>query len=88
MGSGGWFSLMMSAIYASMMLLWFWGSLNKKTFYGRKSLRLSQFLALLGDDGRDHQTSMTIAQQKIALRASHTKLKRVRGARGPPAVVS
>lgn len=72
---------MMSAIYAGMMLLWFWGSTRKKAFYGRKNLKLNQFLALMGNDGHDHQTSMTIAQQKIALKASSTKLKRVRGAR-------
>lgn len=62
------------------MLLWFWGSSKKKAFYGRKKLKLHQFLALMGDDGKDEQTSMTIASQKIALKASATKLKRVRGA--------
>lgn len=56
------------------------GSSKKKAFYMRKRLKLDQFLALMGD-ARDHQNSMTIAQQKIALKASRTSLKRVRGAR-------
>ncbi|CAL8467497.1 g7035 [Coccomyxa elongata] len=77
--TGGWFSVMMSAIYTGIMLLWFWGSSKKKRFYGRKTLKLHQFLALMGDDGKDEQTSMTIAAQKIALKSSSTKLKRVRG---------
>lgn len=72
--------MMMSAIYTGIMLLWFWGSSKKKRFYGRKTLKLHQFLALMGDDGKDEQTSMTIAAQKIALKSSSTKLKRVRGA--------
>lgn len=81
--AGGWFSIMMSVIYASIMLLWFWGTSKKKAFYARKNIKLTNFLALMdaGDGkGRDHQNSMTIAQQNIALRASSTKLKRVRGA--------
>jgi hypothetical protein len=77
--------VMMSGIYTSMMLLWFWGNSKKKAFYGRKTLKLHQFLALMGDDGKDEQTSMTIASQKIALKASATKLKRVRGAAAPAA---
>ncbi|EIE24503.1 potassium transporter [Coccomyxa subellipsoidea C-169] len=77
--TGGWFSVMMSGIYTCIMLLWFWGNSKKKAFYGRKKLKLHQFLALMGDDGKDEQTSMTIASQKIALKASATKLKRVRG---------
>lgn len=76
---------MMSGIYTGIMLLWFWGSSKKKRFYGRKTLKLHQFLALMGDDGKDEQTSMTIAAQKIALKSSSTKLKRVRGAFPPPA---
>ena len=81
--AGGWFSIMMSVIYASIMLLWFWGTSKRKAFYARKNIKLTNFLALMdaGDGkGRDHQNSMTIAQQNIALRASSTKLKRVRGA--------
>ena len=58
------------------------GSNKKKRFYARKRLKLDQFLALMGDNC-DHQTSMTIAQQKIALKASQTSLKRVRGAPTP-----
>ena len=58
---------------------WLQGSTKKKAFYTRKRLKLDQFLALMGD-ARDHQNSMTIAQQKIALKASRTSLKRVRGA--------
>lgn len=58
------------------------GSSKKKAFYARKRLKLDQFLALMGDT-RDHQNSMTIAQQKIALKASQTSLKRVRGAPDP-----
>jgi len=79
--TGGWFSIMMSVIYASIMLLWFWGTGKKKQFYARKSMKLHNFLALMDDSGKskDHQNSMTIAQQNIALRASSTKLKRVRG---------
>ncbi len=74
---------MMSVIYASIMLLWFWGTSKRKAFYARKNIKLTNFLALMdaGDGkGKDHQNSMTIAQQNIALRASSTKLKRVRGA--------
>ena len=74
---------MMSVIYAGIMLLWFWGTSKKKAFYARKNIKLTNFLALMdaGDGkGKDHQNSMTIAQQNIALRASSTKLKRVRGA--------
>ncbi|CAK0787458.1 hypothetical protein CVIRNUC_010678 [Coccomyxa viridis] len=80
--TGGWFSIMMSVIYASIMLLWFWGTSKRKAFYARKNIKLTNFLALMdaGDGkGKDHQNSMTIAQQNIALRASSTKLKRVRG---------
>ena len=71
---------MMSVIYASIMLLWFWGTGKKKQFYARKNMKLHNFLALM-DDGqsKDHQDSMTIAQQNISLRASATRLKRVRG---------
>ena len=78
---------MMSVIYASIMLLWFWGTGKRKAFYARKNIKLTNFLALMdaGDGkGRDHQNSMTIAQQNIALRASSTKLKRVRGALPAP----
>ena len=74
---------MMSVIYAGIMLLWFWGTGKKKAFYARKNIKLTNFLALMdaGDGkGKDHQNSMTIAQQNIALRASSTKLKRIRGA--------
>lgn len=74
---------MMSVIYASIMLLWFWGTNKKKAFYARKNIKLHHFLALMDGGtgaGKDHQNSMTIAQQNIALRASSTKLKRVRGA--------
>ncbi len=61
------------------------GNSKKKAFYARKRLRLGQLLSLMGgDQGRDVQSSMTIAQQKIGLRASQTTLKRVRGARMPP----
>ena len=71
---------MMSVIYASIMLLWFWGTGKKKQFYARKSMKLHNFLALM-DDGqnKNHQDSMTIAQQNISLKASSTRLKRVRG---------
>ncbi len=72
---------MMSVIYASIMLLWFWGTGKKKQFYARKSMKLHNFLALM-DDGHNkanHQDSMTIAQQNISLKASATRLKRVRG---------
>ena len=81
---------MMSVIYASIMLLWFWGTSKKKAFYARKSIKLTNFLALMdaGDGkGKDHQNSMTIAQQNIALRASSTKLKRVRGAVSVPCIL-
>ena len=60
---------MMSVIYASIMLLWFWGTGKKKQFYARKSMKLHNFLALM-DDGHNkanHQDSMTIAQQNISL---------------------
>lgn len=85
--AGGWFSIMMSVIYASIMLLWFWGSGKKKAFYARRNMKLHSFLSLVGsgDNGKDHQNSMTIAQQNIALRASSTKLKRVRGRLAVPA---
>lgn len=81
--AGGWFSVMMSGIYTGIMLLWFWGQSKKKNFYSRKTLKLHQFLALMADDGKDEQTSMTIAAQKIALKSSATKLKRVRGTSFP-----
>ena len=78
---------MMSVIYASIMLLWFWGNGKKKAFYARRNMKLHSFLSLMGsgDNGKDHQNSMTIAQQNIALRASSTKLKRVRGRLAVPA---
>ena len=81
---------MMSVIYASIMLLWFWGTGKRKAFYARKNIKLTNFLALMdaGDGkGKDHQNSMTIAQQNIALRASSTKLKRVRGALSAPCIL-
>ncbi len=41
---GGWFSLMLAAIYAYIMLLWFWGRSRKDAFFRARQQSLAQFV--------------------------------------------
>ena len=79
--AGGWFSILMSVIYASIMLLWSWGKGRKDRFFKRQRLRLDQMVAL--QSARDDQLSFTISQQKLALQDGALRLKRVRGVPAP-----
>jgi K+ transporter len=44
--AGGWFSLMMAAIYACIMMLWQWGSTRKHAFFDSHSVPLESFLRM------------------------------------------
>ena len=45
-GAGGWFSLMMAAIYAAIMMLWQWGSTRKHAYFDSQSVPLDSFLRM------------------------------------------
>ena len=45
-GAGGWFSLMMAAIYAAIMMLWQWGSTRKHAYFDSQSVPLEGFLRM------------------------------------------
>ncbi|KAK9823651.1 hypothetical protein WJX72_004427 [[Myrmecia] bisecta] len=63
---GGWFSIMMAAIYASIMLLWFWGSTNKSHYFKKKVVDLERLLGLCpGPAGPD--ASMQDPEAKLCL---------------------
>jgi len=49
--TGGWFTLMMSAIYTFIMLLWFWGSRHKTNYFSRHATNLSKLLQIRGGEG-------------------------------------
>ena len=83
--AGGWFSILMSVIYASIMLLWSWGKGRKDRFFKRQRLRLDQMVAL--QSARDDQLSFTISQQKLALQDGALRLKRVRGGPAPSLLI-
>jgi len=76
--AGGWFTLCLAFVNASLMLLWFWGNSKKQAFFRRMTVPLGSFLKL--GQASDNQLSMTIAQQKVQLSASGSSIKRARGA--------
>jgi len=55
--AGGWFSLMMAAIYACIMMLWQWGSTRKHAFFDSHSVPLESFLRMSEQARRRHQRS-------------------------------
>jgi KUP system potassium uptake protein len=59
--TGGWFSLMMSAIYTAIMLLWFWGSRHKNRYFSSHATNLSKLLQVKGG-GKD-EPSITVMGQ-------------------------
>ncbi|KAK9819481.1 hypothetical protein WJX81_002292 [Elliptochloris bilobata] len=75
--TGGWFSLMMAVIYASIMMLWQWGSTRKVAYFDGRSVPLDSFLRM--SDTADTSMSMTVAQQKVKIKHTGSHLKRIRG---------
>ena len=76
--AGGWFSLCLACLNASLMLLWFWGNSKKSSFFAALTVPLQSFLRL--EAAADNQLSMTIAQQKVKIKDSGSTIKRARGA--------
>ena len=77
MRAGGWFSLCLAFLNASLMLLWFWDNSKKNKFFSALTMPLQSFLNM--EAATDHQMSMTIVQQKVKVKDSGSTIKRARG---------
>jgi len=62
--AGGWFSLMMAAIYACIMMLWQWGSTRKHAFFDSHSVPLESFLRM-SEQARRRPPLLGVAARRL-----------------------
>ncbi|KAK9804738.1 hypothetical protein WJX72_002866 [[Myrmecia] bisecta] len=76
--TGGWFSIMMAAIYASIMLLWFWGSNHKRQFFKKRVVEVEQLLTL-HPDSASPDASLEDREAQLCLVSGGARVVRVPG---------